>query len=449
METFLRLIKVGGNGRLLIVTNIPDDVESPIVRGYAAADVKFDKIEAKNLSTLWDDKIYDTIIMADVLCNYRGKAMNEVKVLKLLTRHLDPDGRIYVLEHNRITTGKGFVRQELLRACDEASLNTTFYYPYPSEKSMDYVFSDSRGPRGEVMEAAVAEGIFPSLAPRYFVCIKKTDEPEHLLFKRYAKNRTDSFLVSTGIYRTKKGARFVTREPIGQKSGSHTSKMYDHYVRMAELYNGYTMQVAACDKVEGYDAVRIEYMDGVTLEMLLERTLAKDDYETFSNLFRRMADIITSPIRILTQESRIHYSGNADFVEYFGTLTPDEEKLLSNELCLPVTNINGLLKGIWVKERTWIMADYEWLVDFPVPFGYTLFREIDKFFADKPERKHLRDELLLKHDITPQKEAIYDRMSRHFDRFAFRDSNRDEDSEKSGPKSASTTRKGRFSWRTK
>lgn len=452
METFLRLLKVGGNGRLLIVTNSADDVESPIVRAYAGLDVKFDKVAADNVSSLWDDKIYDTIILPHILWRYRGKAMNEVKVLKLLTRHLDAHGRIYIIEKNRIFSHEGFVRQELLRACEESSLYSTFYYPYPDENNITYVFSDTRGPRGEVMNAAVAEGIFPSLAPLFLVCIKKADVPEHMLYKRYSIDRKPEYAVSTGIYRTKKGARFVTREPVFEAAGPHISIMYKHYLKMAELYKGYTMQVAACDKVEGHEAVRVEYMDGVTLEMLLERALAKDDYETFINLFRRMADIITSPVRILTKDNvRVHFSGNKDFLDYFGSLTPEEETLLSNEMVLPLTNINGLLKGIWVKERTWIMADYEWLVDFPVPFGYALYREIDRFFADKPERSHLREELLAKHDITPQKEAIYSRMSKHFDQYVYKElSYEDPSAAINQPnKKSNSPRKGRFSWRTK
>lgn len=184
LANLLNFITVKKGGKLLVVTLAKDDALTSVAElerekeflieaksHFSARGVQAERQPIDGLQSMWDDKMYDTILLRYVLFHQRNCPMNEKKCLRLLGRHLTQDGKIYVLERNRLGldvlagdrfdgTGKerGLLRSELIEAFRYAGLSATFYYPYPCAEDMEYLFSDRRLPQDEVLGTAAYEG---------------------------------------------------------------------------------------------------------------------------------------------------------------------------------------------------------------------------------------------------------------------------------------------------
>ena len=405
------------------------------------------------LQSMWDDRMYDTIILRYVLYYRRGKPMDERKSLGLLARHLNADGTIYILENNRmgvrtlagdrfdgLDKDKGLIRQELIRAFEYAGLFPMVYYPHPFAEELSFLFSDERLPQKErllvsvregtgrvaffdeasVMSSAVREGLFPSMANQFFCVLKKhQDDKSVLVYRRYDIRRDKKFATITDVMQAKDGTRTLIRRAASPSSAAHVLRVYDNYQRLSELYKGYTLQIApsVCDM----DRVAMRLSDRTTLEELLDETIDRQANEEFFGLIQRTYDILTSPTRILTDDGRRKqreaFSEDAGFVRAFGSFYGREEELFLDDRVLPLSPINGSFSDYTVEGTRWTLNEYEWVVDFPVPFSYVLFRMLHRFFLEEPRRNldgALMTDTFRRFGISEEMERALIRMEGHF-----------------------------------
>ena len=183
--------------------------------------------------------------------------------LKILQKHLAPDGRIVIAIENKYGLKyfagckedhlgswfsgienypeggvvRTFSRKKLERIFDACGVRErSFYYPYPDYKFMTTVYSDAYLPgRGELsnnlrnfdrdrmllfdeksaFDGIVEEGLFSVFSNSYMAVI---GAPLDLKYARYSNDRAESFRIRTEILRDKEGCKTVRKYPLTKEA---------------------------------------------------------------------------------------------------------------------------------------------------------------------------------------------------------------------------------------
>ena len=461
LSHFLNFITVKKDEKLLIVTVAGEDASTSAEEverekeflaeakaHFSAHGVQAERLPIDKLQSMWDDKMYDIILLRYVLFHQRNCPMNEKKCLRLLGRHLTDGGKMIVLEHNRLGldilagdrfdgTGKerGLLRSELAEAFRYAGLSATFYYPYPCVEDMEYLFSDRRLPRDERLgtaayegvprleffdaaraaSEAAAENIYPSVADQFLCVARRNERMDNLVFRRYSVRRDKRFRMIESVNETAEGRRMIACEPAGEAAAAHVKGIYINFSKLEELYKGYTLQITPC-LFENGRAVRLQ-SDGETLEQQLDDAVEREAVEEFFGLIQRMSDILTAPTRILQTGKQSAFSAEPRFARMFGELLGKEEDLLAKETVLPVSLVDSTFSDFQIDGKKWTLKAYEWAADFPVPYPYLLYHMIHRYFSDKPWRSlegTLETETMRRFGISEEMEPVFARMEGRF-----------------------------------
>ena len=432
---FLSFLDVQKDERLLVCT-IPKDAsiaEGSRERDFLAEARAFFSLKEEietcaidEVASLWDDRLYDVILLRYVLFHRRGFPMDEKKTMGSLARHLAPGGRIVAVEQNRLglnvlagdryddrAKDKGLLKSELLSAFSYAGLDARIYYPHPLSETMEYIFTDKMGPtdeplypavwegdpraglfdEGNVAAMAAKEGAFFALSNQ-FICVAGRGEPSEkkngisLIYRRYLDTRREDFRIAKSLYEIAGSDANTTRvwvlEPVGEASSVHVKGMMENYLRLDSVYKGYTLQIASCS----YEKNRLILgrTEGRSLAECLDEALEREFVEECIRFVGQLSDILSTPSRIdvlAGKKREFEFSANEDFNRIFGPLNRNEEEVLSGEFSLPLSPVALSFSEIFIKGRAWILSCYEWLCDFPVPFSYCLYVGLFEYCASE------------------------------------------------------------------
>lgn len=165
----------------------------------------------------------------------------------------------------------------------------------------------------------------------------------------------------TQIVEEDNGVKKVIKKALSQKSKKHLSDIFDNYRKLNQELCG---TVFCINKVkEEQYGLCFEYVDGPSLESMINEVSEKQDLEEIIGLFNEYSD----NIRALASED---FYITEEFTQFFGNF--NVSKPLKS---CKVTNIDMILSNIIVNER-WNVIDYEWVFQFPIPVNYILYRAI-------------------------------------------------------------------------
>ena len=470
-------IALGGKSKVLLLTvsrevDIREREDEDEARFISAARVIFEKkgalvttLCADELQSMWDDRFFDLIVLNGVLERQKRQHMSEDKVLSLLRRHLLPGGRVIAIEHNRLgiaylsgipmkknfglsaptlqKEGGGYTRRRLERIFTESGFaQVNIYYPYENEYHTRAVFSDGWQPTASeeyirtdararlklmeeerLMATLIEEGAYAPFANTFLVeayAIPPAKQPPRLLYAKYTDDRKSMYNLRTGIYVYPSGERAVTKTPLSQEGMRHITVMQTVYESIAKYYKGYSLQFAPCVKME--EGVGFSFVKGEKLKYHVDREIISGNLRRAIWLIQKFADVVTSPEKLSILERRtqeIRFGDNGGFVNMFGPLSDYEEELLKGEVYLQYTDVDLNFDSVIIEGQTWTIYDYEWCVDFPVPFSYVLFRSLRRYFDDAKNRgiRDDRETYFIHFGITGEKQAVFTRMERAFLRF--------------------------------
>ena len=74
----------------------------------AKTNVSVKVMDIASIEELWDEDLYDIIIIHKVLSTVKHRTLNAEKTIKLLFGHLTAKGRMYVLEENLIGLSRAY-----------------------------------------------------------------------------------------------------------------------------------------------------------------------------------------------------------------------------------------------------------------------------------------------------------------------------------------------------
>ncbi len=307
-----------------------------------------------------------------------------------------------------------FTRKGLIKAAGQCGFSdVSMYYPYPDYKFMTSLYSDSRLPKpGEltsnqrnfdrerlqlfdeklVFDTLIKEGEFPLFSNSYLMVLGETPE---IKYAKYSNDRAEAFQIKTLLTENNsdgKMVRQIEKHALSNEGSEHIRRIHDSYEKLTARFTGGKLQINSCKlkedlisgKEDGSDAsVIFEYLEGKTLEELLDDCLERDEFEKFHTLFDEYLE-------------RISYHEEAAVTDY--------DLIFSNILI--------------TEDGQWHVIDYEWTFSRQVEAKEIAFRAVYCYLLENEKRNKLNlDSILDKLGVTEAEAEGYRRQEMKFQKY--------------------------------
>lgn len=361
--------------------------------------------------------------------------------LRMMQRHLKPGGRIVIAIENKLGlkyfagcredhlgtffsgvedyAQGGGVRtfsksrlEQMFREC--GMVEYSFYYPYPDYKFMTTVYSDGRLPKpGELydnlrnfdrdrmllfdekqaFDGIVKDGLFPVFSNSYVAVIGRGFDVK---YAKYSNDRAPEYAIRTEISE-KGGRRSVKKKALTEEAQEHIGSMRTAYKDLKERFEGSKLEINACSLNHGGKSATFEYVDGITLEEILDGYLEREDIAGFQAVFDEYVE-------------RISWKEDMPVADY--------DLIFANILLPPEILGDGVPDVDAVKAAVWTIIDYEWTFGKPMSAKEIAFRAIYCYVLENEKRKKLDvNGTLGKLGITKQEADAYRRQEMDFQKF--------------------------------
>lgn len=353
------------------------------------------------------DSDYDLILLIGVFeyaAAYIGSDSPYTKFLNIIKSHLKQGGRIVIAIENRMGlkylagcmedhlgsyfTGienypnggvvRTFTRPALEKIFKACQVNEyTFYYPYPDYKFMHTLFSDERLPyKGELttnlrnfdrdrvllfdeknaFDSIIDDGEFPLFSNSYLVVIGAKPET---IYSRFSNDRAKKYAIRTDI--VNRDNKCAIKYPVFDETKEHINNIKKAYDLLKARYEGSNLKICPCEN-DG-EGLLFEYIEGETLEEILDRNLENED---------KFLEIIK---------------------EYYEQISFNE----NNESIKPVTDKDIIFSNIIVdKDGKWNVIDYEWTYEEIIPANEILERAMYCYLMGSDKRRQLNIQEIVK-----------------------------------------------------
>jgi len=222
-----------------------------------------------------------------------------------------------------------------------------------------------------------------------------------IIYSKYSNERARQYAIRTDILQTENGEKVVQKSACYPEGEMHIQNIFRWYEVLSEQYQNTPITMNHCITQE--NGVELQYLEGCTMEELLDKLLASQEYE----LAARTIDSYLDSIQKCGESQKFQVT--PEFVEVFG-----EVKLPAGLGCAPVTNIDMVFANVIINE-SWNIIDYEWTFDFPIPVNYVLYRILHYYVGVGDKRSKIEDaELYRKLNIGLDEIAQYEKMEAHF-----------------------------------
>lgn len=299
------------------------------------------------------------------------------------------------------------------------------YYPYPDYKFMTTLYSDRRLPQqGElsnnirnfdrdrlqlfdekrVFDTMIKEGQFPLFSNSYMLLLGPSLSEEYV---RYSNDRKEEFQIKT-LQKGNGFGKIIEKHPLCKEAETHIESTAKAYEKLFERYQGSRIAINESRlerTAEGTPYITIKFLEGRTLEEILDERLAQNDLEGFHKLFD----------------------------EYLKRIAWGEEKavadydLIFGNVLIPQGDNNRNLKGAknekndidsYLNEEIWHVIDCEWTFDRTIETKEIAFRAVYCYLLEDEKRNMLNPDLIFdKLEIGPAEAEQYRREEMKFQKY--------------------------------
>ena len=272
----------------------------------------------------------------------------------------------------RTFTDKGLI--DIAKRCGFREYR--MYYPYPDYKFMHTLFSDNRLPeRGElkdnirnmdrdryvlfdekaVFDTVLDEELFHLYSNSYMLILGKAPETDYI---RYSNDRMDKYAIATEMA-TVRGRKIVKKRALSNEAKAHLERYADSYRRLSARYAGSGLTINQAVLSDDGMELELDYVDGISLENMLDKCLADNDMAGFEKLFR-------------------------DYLERIGYGDDGAD----------ITDLDLIFSNILIKGDRWTVIDYEWTTDEARPAKEIAFRAVYCYILEDEKRDKLSLDLI-------------------------------------------------------
>lgn len=362
--------------------------------------------------------------------------------LNIIKKHVKPDGHIAIAIENKFglkywagckedhlgTYFSGledypdggvvrtFTRDGLLQIAKRCGYTQAqMYYPYPDYKFMTTLYSDDRLPKlGElssnlrnfdrdriqlfdekkVFDTIIKEKQFPLFSNSYMLILGPELQEAYV---KYSNDRKEEFRIKT-VQKSVKTADYtgktIEKHPLSKEAWKHIENIDSAYGRLKERYQGSALEINQCKLHRddtGAPYVSLEYLEGRSLEEMLDECLEKNDMEGFQRLFDAYLE-------------RISWGEEKSVTDY--------DLIFANIL------INAEDSDAYKKNNIWNLIDYEWTFDRAVETKEIAFRSVYCYLLEDEKRNRLNLDLILdKLEMTQSDAEQYRKQEMEFQKY--------------------------------
>ncbi len=229
--------------------------------------------------------------------------------------------------------------------------------------------------------------------------------PGQVLYRRRAPQRARQFQIETVIVAGADGRRRVIKRALHAEGLEHLRRMAANHAALLPARGA----VITCPCAMQGDLLEMEHVEGMTLGQQLIEALRADDRATLETLLHSYRQCVTA-----LDTHAVQLIGPGSRAAIFAGHDPDTTDLVTSG------NIDQGFDHLIDQEGRLVLIDYEWMLGFPVPTHFVLYRAAQLFFQEVPRQISPRFRLQDMCDfygITQAERLIYDRMEYHFQCF--------------------------------
>lgn len=183
----------------------------------------------------------------------------------------------------------------------------------------------------------------------------------NIIYAKFSNDRFEKFQIKTFILEDENKERHVEKHAASVYASNHLANIMS---KGASLEQQFQNTVFKINKIKKYsDYLVFEYVEGDTLEQVLNNSSANDNWTLFYSI---IDEYCTNIRKLATQE----FVSTSEFIEVFGERNFDKPL----KSCV-VTDIDLIFSNIIVNDG-WNVLDYEWSFDFPIPVDYIIYRAL-------------------------------------------------------------------------
>ncbi len=262
------------------------------------------------------------------------------------------------------------------------------YYPYPDYKFMTTLYSDRRLPKpGElsnnmrnfdrdrirlfdekrVFDTVLREGQFPLFSNSYMLLLGPALSEEYV---KYSNDRKIEFQIKT-LQRATGFGRIIEKHPLSKEAEPHIEATAAACEKLAERYQGSRLAVNECKlerTAEGTPYITIKFLEGKTLEEILDERLDKNDLEGFHSLFEEYL-------------KRIAWGEEKEIADY--------DLIFANIIVEQDSNKRYKI------DNTWNVIDCEWTFERAIETKQIAFRAVYCYLLEDEKRNGLNPDLIM------------------------------------------------------
>ena len=410
----------------------------------------FQEIE-KNLTEKYD---YITLIgVFEYGESYIQSENPYVDFLKIISRHLKPDGKIILAIENKLglkywagctedhfgtlfegiqgypnTKGvKTFSKKEFNTILQDAgNLKADWYYPYPDYKFPMTIHSDRHLPasgelnmkdynfdrlrlglfqESQVYNTLLSNDLYPQFSNSFLLVIGKEQPKMEPVYVKFSNERNQKLSIYTEISQNTDGELTVKKMPAQKSAAEHVQKLGTIYEELTRMYREEGIEVNHCTIKD--NNAELEYLTGITLEDKLDHLLEEGRTDELEELF----------FAYIQKVKNIHekrpFEKTPEFIQVFGDVN-----LCSDLKCTEISNIDFVPANIILSEDRVSVIDYEWTFTFPVPSQFLVYRMIFYYLELNGKREVLKSRNFYeKAGITSDDIEIYVEMEHNFQQY--------------------------------
>ena len=349
---------------------------------------------------------YDYVMLIGVFeygQGYMGSETPYEDFMNILKKHLKPGGHMVIAIENKLGlkyfagcredhsgkyfdgiedyptkegSARTFSRKGLEAILDKCGVEEySFYYPYPDYKFPTTIFSDRKLPKmGELyqnirnfdrervllfdeqkaFDMVIREGMFSHYSNSYMIVTGPELGTEYV---KYSNDRAPEFAIRTDIVKDANG-HFVVKYGMTKDADAHITNMEAMSKALESAYKDTGLCINRCERKDG---LVFEFLDGVTLEEMLDECIIKEQKESFLSLIDRYRNILMAG-----SDSNV-----ADYDLIFQNIMVDGDK--------------------------WTVIDYEWTFDKKISADILFRRALYCYFAERKTREKAKEWLTEKY----------------------------------------------------
>lgn len=364
--------------------------------------------------------------------------------LQILKKHLAPGGKIVIAIENRLglkyfagckedhlgqyfagimgyKPGDGvktFSKKTLSELLSQEGLYYKFYYPYPDYKLPHTIYSDDKLPsvgdlntnlrnfdddrmvlfdEEKAYNALIEEGLFQDYANSFIIMASPdanwTQDLIVPIYSKYANERMKKYMVSTMIAVGPEGEKYVFKRALSSQANAHISKLCDNYERLTNQFGSTGLKPVRSKYIRGVergseivgvaskakDLALFDFASGMTFEDYLNELEAAGNYEKVESL------ILDYCNRLHRTADEVDFKRTVGFDEMFGKRNFSKKYVATKPCNLDMIFSNIVLDKEEKEDGDWTVLDYEWVLDFPVPIQFVIYRALFYHFRDKDD----------------------------------------------------------------